>query len=55
VYAIKKLLEQVKDYIEACEETISVGLVSGLVVEELIDAGKMPQIYDDVLLELLKF
>ena len=52
---MRELLEQMKEYIEACEETISVGLASGLVAEELIDAGKMPQIYDDVLLELSKF
>ena len=51
---MKKLLERMKEYIEVCEETISVGLGSGLVAEELIDAGKMPQIYDDVLFALLK-
>ena len=51
---MKKLLEQMKDYIEASEETISVGLASGLVAEELIDAGEMPQIYDDVLFALSK-
>ena len=51
---MRELLEQMKEYIESCEETISVGVASGLVAEELIDAGKMPQIYDDVLFALSK-
>ena len=53
---MKELLEQMKEYIEDCEETISMSNSwAYLTAEELIEAGDMPQIYDDVLSELLKF
>jgi hypothetical protein len=51
---MKKLLEQMKEYIEECEETISWELAGGLTVEELIMNKEMPQIYDDVLFALSK-
>ena len=51
---MRELLEQMKEYIEACEEIISMELAGGLKTEELIEAGEMPQIYDDVLSELSK-
>ena len=51
---MRELLEQMKEYIEACEETMSWELEGGLTAERLINAGMMPQIYDNVLFALSK-
>jgi hypothetical protein len=52
---MESLLWQIKEYIEETQEIIDAEFGGCREKDELIEIGKMPELYDDVLSELLKF
>jgi hypothetical protein len=52
---MESLLWQIKEYIEETQEILDAEFGGCREIAELIKTGEMPELYDDILSELLKF